>query len=62
VEEKRVIMGGKTSPLTFRELSQVNIDTIDLGKFTPHKSRIKDVVHLIHKSRQVDYSQRRDAL
>ena len=48
--------------LPLRELSQVNIDTIDLGKFTPHKTKIKDVIHLIHRSRQDDYSQRREAL
>jgi hypothetical protein len=51
-----------TSPLPLRELSQSNIDTIDLGKFTPHKTKIKDVIHLIHKSRKADYSQRREAL
>jgi hypothetical protein len=51
-----------TEPLTLRELSQSNIDTIDLGKFTPHKTKIKDVIHLIHKSRKADYSQRREAL
>jgi hypothetical protein len=62
VEKERFIVGGKTSPLPLRELSQSNIDTIDLGKFTPHKTKIKDVIHLIHKSRHADYSARREAL
>ena len=35
---------------------------VDPGKFTPHKTKIKDVIHLIHKSRNTDYSRGREAL
>jgi len=32
----------KNLPLILREISQVNIGTIDLSKFTPFEPRIKD--------------------